>query len=87
MLASYHVQLELYLRRYDVKAIDDIKERWKRFDLRIDRGLNFYGELVEGCEMLCENIEIALKKVKEMENDTAYQPECEQGLGAEANEA
>lgn len=83
-LGSYHIQLELYLRRYDISAIDKMKDKWKRFDHRIDRALNYYGELVEGCELLCQNIEIALKKVKEMSDATTHQPELESGTGEEA---
>lgn len=87
VLAQYHVQLELYLRRYDISSIDQIKEKWKRFDNRIDRGLNYYGELIEGCEILRDNIKICLNKLKEMRDATTHQSECEQGLGEEAIEA
>jgi hypothetical protein len=87
ILASYHYQLELYLRRYDITSIDEIKHKWKRFDLRLDRALNYYGELAEGCQLLYENIEIGLKKVKEMEDATGNQLDVDGRLEDAAIEA
>lgn len=64
LVAQYHYLLELWLRRQEIQDIDQIKFKWKRFDLQLDRGLNFYGELAEGTGLLTDKL-VTLKATLE----------------------
>lgn len=47
IIAHYHYGLELYLKREDVRAVDDIVDKWERFEKQIERGINYYNELLK----------------------------------------
>lgn len=82
LIAAYYYHLELYLRRTDIKQIDDIKNKWKRVDLQIDRGLNFYGELIEAIDVFLEVLIPVKDKLKERErNENAIECELAEASG------
>jgi tetratricopeptide (TPR) repeat protein len=66
IIASYHYQLELYLKKQEMQDVDDIEDRWERLDAQLDRGLNYYGELVEAIRLFTRQLD-ALAKVLERE--------------------
>jgi hypothetical protein len=47
IISAYHYQLELYLKKQEIQEIDDIEDKYKRLDEQLQRGLNYYGELLE----------------------------------------
>jgi hypothetical protein len=52
LISGYYYHIEVYLNRPDMREMDTMRHKWKRLDLQLDRGLNFYGELREGVNML-----------------------------------
>jgi Tfp pilus assembly protein PilF len=51
LLALYHYQLELYLKRQAVIEIDAVKDKYERLDQQLVRGLNYYGELIKAIDL------------------------------------
>lgn len=51
LLAGYHYGLELYLRRQDVQDVDEIEDEWERNDKQLERGKNYYSELIRAIEL------------------------------------
>lgn len=63
LIVPYHYQLELYMARRDIREIDSVKSKWKKLDLQIDRGLNFYGELIEATELFNKELTRILRSI------------------------
>jgi len=57
LLTSYHYQLELYLKRQAVTEIDEMEDKLKRLDAQLERGLNYYGELLEALGLFVNSLE------------------------------
>jgi hypothetical protein len=57
IIASYHYQLELYLKKQEMQDMDDIEDRWERLDAQLGRGLNYYGELVEAIQLFMRQLD------------------------------
>jgi hypothetical protein len=57
LIAGYHYQLDLYLRRQDVTEIDAMEDKLKRLDAQLNRGLNYYGELLEALDLFLKGLE------------------------------
>jgi hypothetical protein len=57
LLSSYHFHLELYLKKKQVREIDSIKgKKWVKLDRQLDRGLNFYAEIIEAADLLIKEL-------------------------------
>ncbi|HME41749.1 MAG TPA: 6-hydroxymethylpterin diphosphokinase MptE-like protein, partial [Syntrophorhabdales bacterium] len=57
LLTSYHYQLELYLKRQAVIEIDEMEDKLEKLDAQLDRGLNYYGELLEALGLFVNSLE------------------------------
>jgi Tfp pilus assembly protein PilF len=57
IIASYHYQLELYLKRQDIQDMDEIEDKWERLEKQILRGLNYYGELLEAIPLFIKQLD------------------------------
>ncbi|HUJ89650.1 MAG TPA: 6-hydroxymethylpterin diphosphokinase MptE-like protein [Syntrophorhabdales bacterium] len=56
IIAAYHYQLELYLMKLEIQEIDEIEDKYKRLDEQLQRGLNYYGELLEALPLFLEEL-------------------------------
>jgi hypothetical protein len=57
LLSSYHFHLELYLKKKQIREIDQIKgKKWVKLDRQLDRGLNFYAEIIEASDILVKEL-------------------------------
>ena len=57
IIASYHYQLELYLKRPIVQEIDEIEDKWEKLEAQVFRGLNYYNELLEAIELFIKPLD------------------------------
>lgn len=64
LLALYHYQLELYLKRQSVIEIDEVEEKYERLDQQLVRGLNYYGELIEAIDLFTKELDGVLANLK-----------------------
>jgi hypothetical protein len=64
LIAVYHYQLELYLKRQSVLEIDDMKDKYERLDKQLVRGLNYYGELIEAIDLFVKQLDHLLVTLK-----------------------
>ncbi len=46
-LTGYSYDLEIYLRKFDIKEIDKIEDKWERLDSQLERGKKYYKEIVD----------------------------------------
>lgn len=60
VIIAYHFKIDLYLNRYEVREIDNIPDRFKCLEAQTDKGLNYYGELIEASELFMEQIDKVL---------------------------
>jgi Tfp pilus assembly protein PilF len=77
LLALYHYQLELYLKRQSVIEIDAVEDKYERLDQQLVRGLNYYGELIEAIDLFTKELDRLLadlrrdKKINKVLADTS----------------
>ena len=57
IIASYHYQLELYLKRPIVQEIDEIEDKWEKLEAQLFRGMNYYNELLEAIELFIKPLD------------------------------
>jgi tetratricopeptide (TPR) repeat protein len=57
LLVGYHYSLELYLQRQDMVDIDAIEDKWERLDRQLERGENYYGEIVEAISLFNKQLD------------------------------
>jgi len=57
IIASYHYQLELYLKKQDIKEIDEIEDKWERLEKQLFRGQNYYAELLEAIPLFIKQLD------------------------------
>ena len=62
IIAAYYYKLELYLKRQEIKAIDDMDDKWERLDKQLERAKNYYPEVIEA-------IDIFDKRLSKLIND------------------
>ena len=60
VITAYHYQIQLYLDRYIVREVDNIKDKFECLTAQTDKGINYYGELVEACELFAKQIDKVL---------------------------
>ena len=64
LLSSYHFHLELYLKKKQIREIDQIKgKKWVKLDRQLDRGLNFYAEIIEAADLLMKELRILKRRL------------------------
>jgi tetratricopeptide (TPR) repeat protein len=71
LLAGYHYGLELYLKKQELQEIDEMEDKWERLDKQIDRGKNYYSEIVKATELFSKklhHLSTALKKQDEVDS-------------------
>jgi Tfp pilus assembly protein PilF len=64
IIAAYHYQLELFLKRQDMQEIDEIEDKEERLERQLHRGLNYYGELLEAIELLVKQLDKLTKSLE-----------------------
>ena len=64
LIAAYHYQLELYLKRQTVIEIDDMEDKLERLDAQLERGLNYYGELLQAIDLFVKGLEQLIHDLK-----------------------
>jgi hypothetical protein len=57
LIAAYHYRLELYLKRQAVIEIDQMEDKLERLDAQLERGLNYYGELIEAIDLFVKELD------------------------------
>ncbi len=57
LIVAYHYQLELYLKRQITVEIDEMKDKLKRLDAQLERGLTYYGELLQALDLFIKRLE------------------------------
>ena len=58
LLSGYHFHLELYLKKKEIREIDQVKHKWQKLDRQLDRGLNFYAEVIEASDLLVKELQV-----------------------------
>jgi hypothetical protein len=61
VIFAYHFKIELYLNRYEVREIDNIKDKFACLTAQVDKGLNYYGELIEACDLFVIELDKVLQ--------------------------
>ena len=57
LIAAYHYQLELYLKRQAVVEVDEIEDKLERLDAQLERGLTYYSQLLEAVDLFVKRLE------------------------------
>jgi tetratricopeptide (TPR) repeat protein len=57
LIAAYHYQLELYLKRQAVIEIDEMEDKLERLDAQLERGLSYYGELISAIDPFVKELD------------------------------
>jgi hypothetical protein len=60
VIMAYHYQIQLYLDRYTVREVDNIPDKFECLTAQTDKGINYYGELVEACELFALQVDKVL---------------------------
>jgi hypothetical protein len=60
VIYAYHFQIQLYLDRYTVREVDNIPDKFECLTAQTDKGINYYGELVEACELFALQLDKVL---------------------------
>lgn len=73
LISVYHYHLEIYMKRHSIKQIDGMRHKWKRLDRQLDRGLNFYAEVIEASDLLIKELIVLKRRLKKIKsNDEKY---------------
>ena len=71
LLVGYHYGLELYLKKHEIQAIDEIQEKWKMLDKQLERGQVYYGEIIKAINLFNKQLNkliSALRREKEIDS-------------------
>jgi hypothetical protein len=60
VIMAYHYQIQLYLDRYTVREVDNIPDKFECLAAQTDKGINYYGELIEACELFALQVDKVL---------------------------
>ena len=60
VIMAYHYQIQLYLDRFTVREVDNITDKFECLTAQTDKGINYYGELIEACELFAKQIDKVL---------------------------
>jgi hypothetical protein len=69
IMVGYHALLDIYLRRQDVQDVDTMTDEWKQREARMDRGLNYYGELNEAVGLFLVELRKLIQALRCMRTD------------------
>ena len=64
LIAVYHYQLELYLKRQAVTEIDQMEDKLERLDAQLERGVTYYSELLEAIDLFVKELERLIRNLK-----------------------
>ena len=65
LIAAYHYQLELYLKRQAVVEIDEIEDKLERLDAQLERGLTYYNQLLEVVDLFVKRLEQLARELRQ----------------------
>lgn len=51
LLVGYHYGLELYLKKQIIQDIDEIEDKWEKLTGQLERGQNYYSELIKAIDL------------------------------------
>lgn len=77
IIAPYHYGLELYMQRQEIKDIDEIEDKWERLEKQLERGEQYYSELITAIGLFMKQLDKLIKalqrekKVNAMLSDNA----------------
>lgn len=57
LIAGYHYGFELYLKKQEVQEIDDIEDKWERLEKQLERGQNYYSEIVKAIGLFNKQVD------------------------------
>jgi len=60
VIMAYHYKIQLYLDRFTVREVDNIPDKFECLTAQTDKGINYYGELVEACELFALQVDKVL---------------------------
>ncbi|HBR18386.1 MAG TPA: hypothetical protein DD725_12470 [Deltaproteobacteria bacterium] len=64
IIASYHYLLELYMQRQDIKEIDGIEDKWERLERQLERGEQYYTQLIEAIGLFINQLDKLIKALE-----------------------
>jgi hypothetical protein len=65
LIAAYHYQLELYLKRQATIEIDEMEDKLERLDAQLERGLTYYNELLEAIDLFVKKLKMLMRRLKQ----------------------
>ena len=60
VIIAYHYKIELYLNRFEVREVDNIEDKFECLAAQTDKGLNYYGEVIEASELFITQLDKVL---------------------------
>jgi hypothetical protein len=64
IIAPYHYQLELYMQRQAIKDIDEIEDKWERLEKQLERGEQYYTELIVAIGLFMKQLDKLIKALQ-----------------------
>ncbi|HVN25603.1 MAG TPA: 6-hydroxymethylpterin diphosphokinase MptE-like protein [Syntrophorhabdales bacterium] len=63
LIAAYHYELELYLKRQAVIEIDEMEDKLERLDAQLERGTTYYSQLLRATGLFVKGLEKLMRNV------------------------
>lgn len=60
IIFAYHFKIDIYLNRFEVREVDNIPDKFECLAAQTDKGLNYYGELIEASELFVKQLDKVL---------------------------
>jgi Tfp pilus assembly protein PilF len=64
ILVGYHYGLELYMRKQEIQEIDEIEDKWEKNDKQLERGSNYYSEVVKTIDLFSKQLNRLLSSLQ-----------------------
>jgi hypothetical protein len=68
VLAGYNYGLELYLKKQEIKEIDDIDDKWEMLDKQLERGQIYYNQIVKTITLFNKQLNKVITALKREKN-------------------
>ncbi|GEM_PF-1043136 len=71
LLVGYHYGLELYLKKHEIQAIDEIRDKWEMLDKQLERGRFYYSEIIKAINLFNKQLDRlinALRREREIDS-------------------
>ncbi|KPK36746.1 MAG: hypothetical protein AMK70_01085 [Nitrospira bacterium SG8_35_1] len=68
VLAGYNYGLELYLKKQEIKEIDDIDDKWEMLDKQLERGQIYYSQIVKTIVLFNKQLDKVITALKREKN-------------------